>query len=353
MINNSMTTSFKDYFHGLHQESDITDLRELLSQIDDAIRTAKETDTNDFEPRYVEFISNKVGELYDAITQQNLRLPADMQGDAGDRPQHLDTLNRLKGMVKAESTLKQLDEIINTITEAGPKKRNKSPVGLRFSQSSYDPMKRNKTRGKRRSIVKGTMGVDSSEKSVAVKPSSRNKNPGKRRSIVKGTMGVDSSGNSVDVSNKKPAYSQQKSVDTTPLEPGKKDFSTPFDIDPGSKVAGSYFKDTRSSRNTPPPSDTSIYTGEQPTAKPTPMDSSVKPAPKPFGRVDHRMGPHARRLASKGQGPRQPVGKIPIGDVPGKIASGLKGLGKKLVGGGTPLSPKAKSRQMRGFASRR
>ena len=68
---------------------------------------------NDFEPQYVEFISKKVGELYDAITQQDLRLPADMQGDAGDKPQHLDTLNRLKGMVKAESTIRQLDHIIN------------------------------------------------------------------------------------------------------------------------------------------------------------------------------------------------------------------------------------------------
>lgn len=111
-----MAASFKDYFHGLQQESDITDLRDLLSQIDDAIRTAKETDTNDFEPRYVEFISKKVGELYDAITQQNLRLPADMQGDAGDRPQHLDTLNRLKGMVNSEQTINKINQIITILS---------------------------------------------------------------------------------------------------------------------------------------------------------------------------------------------------------------------------------------------
>ncbi len=112
-----MSTSFKQYFHNLYNESEIENLRTLLAQIDDAIETANKTNTNDFEPRYVEFISKKVGELYDAIARQNLRLPDDMQGDAGDRPQHLNTLNRLKGMVKAESTLEQLDEIINIISE--------------------------------------------------------------------------------------------------------------------------------------------------------------------------------------------------------------------------------------------
>lgn len=292
-----MSSSFKDYFYGLHQESDINAFRELLAQIDHAIETAKETDTNDFEPQYVEFISKKVGELYDAITQQNLRLPADMQGDAGDRPQHLDTLNRLKGMVKAESTLKQLDEIINIISEQEPRKVEIKRYGYKHGTGRQ----------------KGKSVADFFNK------------PDR------------------DSRYQSPAYSQQKSVDTTPLVPGKKDFSTPFDIDPGSKVAGSYFKDTRSSRNNP----------AAPAPKPTPMDGSVKPEPKPFGRVDHRMGPHAKKLAAKGQGPRQPVGKIPIGDVPGKIAAGLKGLGKKLVGGGTPLSSKGKSRQMRGFASRR
>ena len=296
-----MSTSFKQYFHNLYNESEIESLRTLLAQIDDAIETANKTNTNDFEPRYVEFISKKVGELYDAITQQNLRLPADMQGDAGDRPQHLDTLNRLKGMVNAESTLKQLDEIINIISEQRPTPRK---VGT----SQRYGYKHGTGRQQGKSIA-----------DFFNKPADR------------------------DSRYQNPAYSQQKSVDTTPLVPGKKDFSTPFDIDPGSKVAGSYFKDTRSSRNNP----------AAPAPKPTPMDSSVKPEPKPFGRVDHRMGPHARRLAAKGQGPRQPVGKIPIGDVPGKIAAGLKGFGKKLVGKGTPLSSKGRSRQLRGFTSRR
>ena len=111
-----MSTSFKQYFHNLYNESEIENLRTLLAQIDDAIETANETNTNDFEPRYVEFISKKVGELYDAITQQNLRLPDDMQGDAGDKPQHLNTLNRLKSMVNSEQTINKINQIITILS---------------------------------------------------------------------------------------------------------------------------------------------------------------------------------------------------------------------------------------------
>ena len=100
----------------MYNESEIENLRTLLAQIDDAIETANETNTNDFEPRYVEFISKKVGELYDAITQQNLRLPDDMQGDAGDKPQHLNTLNRLKSMVNSEQTINKINQIITILS---------------------------------------------------------------------------------------------------------------------------------------------------------------------------------------------------------------------------------------------
>ena len=336
MINNIMTTSFKNYFHGLQQESDITDLRDLLSQIDDAIRTAKETDTNDFEPRYVEFISKKVGELYDAITQQNLRLPADMQGDAGDKPQHLDTLNRLKGMVKAESTVNQLDYIINVLTEQKPVKRNKSPRMMQpFSQSSYDPMMRNKNRGQRHTPQRSTttQTLEPLEIKEPAYKAKGNANPL-----------ATPAGSKVSGSYMKDARGAQNN-------PAAAALAKPA----GSKIAGDFRADAQNTRNTPAPADTSIYTGAKPTSKPTPMDSTpvVAPEPKRFGRMDHRPGPARGGIVSGQKGLSKPVGTIPIGDVPGKIASGLKGLGKKLVGGGTPLSSKGRSRQMRGFASRR
>lgn len=111
-----MQVSFKDYYHKLHENSEIANLRELLSQIDDAIETAKRTNTNDFEPRYIEFISKRVGELYDAIADKGMRLPVDMQGDAGDRPKHINTLNRLKGMVTSEQTIHKLNHIITLLS---------------------------------------------------------------------------------------------------------------------------------------------------------------------------------------------------------------------------------------------
>ena len=125
------TIDMKQTFSSFFLESErASRLGELLDKIDAAVESSMGTDKTDFEPEEVDFLARKVGELYDALIGAGERLPTDMQGAAGEKPRHLNTLNNLRTMAPAgipESVMSQIDEMLNQLNEQGQPKTDSNP----------------------------------------------------------------------------------------------------------------------------------------------------------------------------------------------------------------------------------
>lgn len=109
-----MIKSFKTYFT---ENTQVHQLERLLNRIDGDIEQAKRAQQA-LEPEQVEHLKNQIGQLYDMVVNTGGRIPAHLQGDAGDTPRHISTLRDLRDMEQLNGeSHDMLDAMLNMFTE--------------------------------------------------------------------------------------------------------------------------------------------------------------------------------------------------------------------------------------------
>lgn len=118
--------SFKQYFN---ESEESEQLNQLIMQIDQAIDQAEKIDDdhNQLSPEEADFLTQKIGGLVDVIMRRGERLPDELQGSAGEKPAHINTVRRLRELVNnsaelPEALVEQIKLLETTLPHDDPKK---------------------------------------------------------------------------------------------------------------------------------------------------------------------------------------------------------------------------------------
>ena len=102
--------SFNQYF--FENREDEREIINLLDAIDAAVdRVQDKVDQQEFEKPFIDILVTRISRLTDSLMAKNERLPDSLQGDAGERPRHLATIDKLKSLPFPESVMIAINKL--------------------------------------------------------------------------------------------------------------------------------------------------------------------------------------------------------------------------------------------------